>query len=209
MAGIAIGVNNFYYGIVETDTEKDWSVKDVKRVRFLNEISVEPEQEVAKAFGDNQTAAKATNNGDITVSTTFVSIPLEDKAVLTGSKVEDGVVRFNKDDIPPEVAVVFERTNHDGSSEWLGFYKGTFTRPTENGKTKEEGIDFQNAEVEGTFIPRIRDGDTHIMAVDNKGETTNRDKVFTELFGGTFEDITTPAQNEEDITEQNEEDALA
>lgn len=198
MAGIAIGVNNFYYGLVDKDTEKEWTVKDVKRIRFLNEISVEPEQDVAKAYGDNQTAAKATNNGDITLSTTFVSVPLEDKAILSGAKYEDGLVRYNKDDIPPEVAVIFERTNHDGSSEWLGFFKGTFTRPTENGKTKEEGIDFQNAEVEGTFIPRLRDGDTHVIVSDGKGETTNRDKLFQELFGVAYEDVSTSSDSTEE-----------
>lgn len=199
MAGIAIGVNNFYYGIVETDTEKEWKVKDVKRIRFLNEISVEPEQDVVKAFGDNQTAAKATNNGDISLSTTFVSIPQKDKAILAGAKYEDGMVKFNKDDIPPEVAVVFERTNHDGSSEWLGFFKGTFTRPSEGGKTKEESLEFQDASVEGTFIPRIHDGGTHLMTVDKKDETANRDKLFQALFGVDYAGVTEASTDAESV----------
>ena len=196
MAGIPIGVTNFYYGLVKADDTATWTVDQVKRIKFLNEITVESEQDVAKAFGDNQTAAKATFNGDITVSTTFVNIPAEDKAILSGARYEEGIVRFNKDDIPPEVAVVFERTLHDGSSEWLGLYKGTFTRPSENGKTKEEGIDFQNAEVEGTFIPRDKDGDTHILVTDDKGVTVNRDKLFTEMFGKTYDAIVNPTDPE-------------
>ena len=52
MAGIPIGVTNFYYGLVKADDTDTWTVDQVKRIKFLNEITVESEQDVAKAFGD-------------------------------------------------------------------------------------------------------------------------------------------------------------
>lgn len=186
MAGIAIGVDNFYYAEVLTDSAAGFTTGEIKRVKFLNEISIEPEQDTAKAYGDNQTAAMAVSNGDLEISTTFVTVPHEDRAVLAGATVEGGAVKYHKDDVPPDVAIVWERTNHDGSSEWFACYKGKFMRASIAGKTKEDSYEFQNAEMSGSFIPREADGFTHGSYYDEKGETTGRDKAFKDAFGKAF-----------------------
>lgn len=186
MAGIAVGVDNFYYAKVTKDDESGFETSEIKRVRYLNNISVEPAQEIAKAFGDNTTAGIAVSNGDLEIGATFVTVPLEDRAELAGGTVEDGSVQYHKDDIPPDVAMLFERTNHDGSSEWLGVYKGKFMRASINGATKEDSYEFQNSEMSGTFVPRVSDGFSHGEFYDDKGETTGRDKAFMRTFGKAF-----------------------
>lgn len=186
MAGIAVGVDNFYYAKVTKDDETGFETGAIKRVRYLNNISVEPAQETAKAFGDNQTAAIAVSNGDLEIGATFVTVPMEDRAELSGATVTDGSVQYHKDDIPPDVAMLFERTNHDGTSEWFGVYKGKFMRAAINGATKEDSYEFQNSEMSGTFVPRVADGFTHGSYFDEKGATIGRDKAFMDTFGKAF-----------------------
>ncbi|EIS6533725.1 Ig-like domain-containing protein [Staphylococcus pseudintermedius] len=189
VAGIAIGVTNFYWAPIQTDDGSKWEVKGGHRTRFLKEIEVDRPQETEEEYGDNIVAATAVSNGKLSVKTTFVSIPAEQKAFLAGAKKGEGGFKYGANDIPPDVAVVFERTNHDGSSEWVGLFKGKFTRPSLNGQTKQDKVEFQNDEVEGSFVDRLFDESSHVTGFDKKGEHKGRDYVFTETFGKTFDEF--------------------
>ncbi|MFO3691182.1 major tail protein [Staphylococcus felis] len=189
VSGIAIGVTNFYWAAIETDTDENWEVKSGHRTRFLKEIEVDRPQEVEEEYGDNMVAATAVSNGKLSVKTTFVSVPAEQKAFLAGAKKGEGGFKYGANDIPPDVAVVFERTNHDGSSEWVGLFKGKFTRPSLNGQTKQDKVEFQNDEVEGSFVDRLFDESSHVTGYDDKGSTKGRDYVFAETFGKTFDEF--------------------
>ncbi|PTH57656.1 major tail protein [Staphylococcus agnetis] len=189
VSGIAIGVTNFYWAPIESDTDKAWKVKSGHRTRFLKEIEVDRPQEVEEEYGDNMVAATAVSNGKLSVKTTFVSIPAEQKAFLAGAKKGKNGFKYGANDIPPDVAVVFERTNHDGSSEWVGLFKGKFTRPNLSGQTKQDKVEFQNDEVEGSFVDRLYDESSHVTGFDKKGANTGRDYVFTETFGKTFDEF--------------------
>ncbi len=69
----------------------------------------------------------------------------------------------------------------------VGLPKGIFTRPAINGQTKEDGTEFQNNEIEAQFMDREVAGFANdksvLFAVDEKGSTTNRDALFTKIFG--------------------------
>ncbi|WP_019165871.1 major tail protein [Staphylococcus delphini] len=189
VSGIAIGVTNFYWAPIKTDDGSKWEVKGGHRTRFLKEIEVDRPQETEEEYGDNIVAATAVSNGKLSVKTTFVSIPSEQKAFLAGAKKGEGGFKYGANDIPPDVAVVFERTNHDGSSEWVGLFKGKFTRPNLSGQTKQDKVEFQNDEVEGSFVDRLFDESSHVTGFDKKGEHKGRDYVFTETFGKTFDEF--------------------
>ncbi|GAB5757423.1 hypothetical protein JMUB7514_27710 [Staphylococcus aureus] len=54
-------------------------------------------------------AATAVSNGKLSVKTTFVTVPADDKAFLNGAKKGVGGYKYGAKDIPPDVAIVFER----------------------------------------------------------------------------------------------------
>lgn len=206
VSGIAIGITNFYWAPIKTDTGEKFEVGDGHRTRFLKEIEVDRPQEVEEEYGDNMVAATAVSNGKLSVKTTFVSIPPEQKAFLSGAKKGKNGFKYGANDIPPDVAVVFERTNHDGSSEWVGLFKGKFTRPSLNGQTKQDKVEFQNDEVEGSFVDRLYDESSHVTGFDKKGTNAGRDYVFTETFGKTFEEFTQSLNK--DLTMEEDKKAM-
>lgn len=189
VSGIAIGVTNFYWAPIKTDDGEKFEVESGHRTRFLKEIEVDRPQEVEEEYGDNMVAATAVSNGKLSVKTTFVSIPAEQKAFLAGAKKGKNGFKYGANDIPPDVEVVFERTNHDGSSEWVGLFKGKFTRPNLSGQTKQDKVEFQNDEVEGSFVDRLYDESSHVTGFDKKGANAGCDYVFTETFGKTFDEF--------------------
>lgn len=134
-------------------------------------------------------AATAVSNGKLSVKTTFVTVPADDKAFLNGAKKGTGGYKYGAKDIPPDVAIVFERRNHDESSEWVGLFKGKFTRSSIKGQTKQDKVEFQNDDVEGNFIDRLFDESSHVTGYDAKGSTTGGDYVFMEMFGKTYDEF--------------------
>lgn len=186
----AINVNDFHYGILADDN----TVDSVERVRFLQEITVEAQQEIAKAFGDGEIAEMAVSNGPMTVSGQFHKVPQEDKEAIFGLKKVGGLSSYGSKSNPPYLAIVFTLENQDGGKEWYGLVKGKFTMPSVNGTTKEESIEFGNESVEGEFMSREIDGEPvmRLSGVDEAGETTVRDEIFQAVFGQPHPDADTP-----------------
>ena len=177
------GVSEFYYGVVGDGI----TATEVERVRYLQNITVEMGQEIVKAHGDNAVAEMATSSGDITVSSQFHKIPIEDKQVLLGLETNNGLTAIGSSDNAPYVGVIFAKTFEDGSHEYVGLPKGIFTRPSIEGQTKEDGVEFSSEEMEAEFMDRevtgFEDDKSVIFAADEKGETTNRDALFLAIYG--------------------------
>lgn len=177
------GVDEFHYGEIGEGIVAAY----IERVKFMQTINVEMPQEIVRARGDNKTAEMAVSSGDVSVTSGFHKIPLEDKQRLLGLEVVDGLTSMGSEDNPPYVAVVFAKTYEDGSREYVGLPKGLFTRPNITGNTKGEGVEFSSEEIAAQFMDRKVEGFTKdksvIFAYDPPGETTDRDKLFMKIFG--------------------------
>lgn len=187
------GVDEFYYSVLDPSDETVIVKSLPERIKFLQEISVSANQELAKAFGDNSVAEIATSNGEVEVSGKFHKIPKEDLITILGLETtESGLFAYGKDDNPPYVAVVFARTYEDGSKEWVGLPKGKFIRPENSSQTKEDGVEFSSDEIEAQFMDRKVKGfngeKSTVFAVTKKGETEARDKLFDAIFGRPYPD---------------------
>jgi len=187
-------VEEFYYAVLDgTDTVTGTP----QRVKFLQNISIEMPQDIVRAYGDGVTAEMAVSNGDISVTSAFHKIPMEDRAALFGlEKTEGGLYSYGSTDNPPYVACVFAKTREDGSAEWVGLPKGMFMRPGISGSTKTEGVEFTSDEVTAQFMDRevvgFNEEKSVIFGEDAKGSTVARDAVFTAIFGQAYPGAGTP-----------------
>lgn len=177
------GVDEFYYGEVGEGVVASF----IERVKFLQNINVEMPQEITRARGDNKTAEMAVSSGDISVTSGFHKIPIEDKQKLLGLEVVEGITAMGSEDNPPYVGVIFAKTYEDGSREFVGLPKGIFTRPNVTGQTKGENTEFSSEEISAQFMDREVDGFSKeksvLFAYDPAGETVNRDALFLKIFG--------------------------
>ncbi len=178
----AINVNDFHYAVLD---DTNTVTGEIERVKFLQEITVEAQQEIVKAYGDGEVAEMATSNGPMTVSGQFHKIPEEDKSALFGLTKVGALDAYGPNSNPPYVAVVFTIENQDGGKSWYGLVKGKFTMPSVAGSTKEESVEFGNETVEGEFMSREISGQKvmRLRGTDAPGETTVRDEIFQAVFG--------------------------
>lgn len=192
------GVSEFFYGIIGDGTTAD----KVYRVEFLQEIEVESDGEIEKAYGDNRTAELAFAGGDTTVTSKFHKIPMEDQKRLFGYEEQDGIMARGSNDVPPYVAAVFAKTYEDGSREYVGLPKGMFMPPSIEGETKEDSPEFSSQEIEAEFMDREVEGFTEeknmltVEAEDGKDDE-KREALFEMLFGDEYEEITESDEDDE------------
>lgn len=177
------GLSEFYYQVEGGELNE---VKDPERIKYLQEISVTKDQEVEKAYGDNQVAEMAVANGTIEVEAGFHKLPLEDRVALFGlEENEDGLVAVGND-TPPYVAVMFAKTMEDGSREYVGLPKGMFTFPELEGNTKEDGVEFSSDSSTGEFMQAPVEGfdkeKSMLLGHDAKGSTTMYDAIRKAIF---------------------------
>lgn len=177
------GVDEFYYGVVGDAL----ITTAIERVKFLQNITVNMPQEIVRAYGDNMTAELAVSSGDVSVTSGFHKIPIEDKQKLLGWETVEGLTATGSNDNPPYVACVFAKTYEDGSKEYVGLPKGMFTRPSVSGDSKAASTTFSSEEITAQFMDREVTGFSEeksvIFAEDAKGATVNRDALFLKIFG--------------------------
>lgn len=177
------GLTEFYYKVHGEDVQK---VTD-QRIKYLQEISVSKDQDIEKAYGDNQVAEMAVANGTIEVEAGFHKLPLEDRVALFGlEKSEDGIVSVGND-TPPYVAVMFAKTMEDGSREYVGLPKGLFTFPELEGNTKEDGVEFSSDSTTAEFmqapVKGFEEEKAMLLGHDAKGTSVMKDAIWESIFG--------------------------
>lgn len=177
-----VGIDKFYYAILTEDNENEATYEDMVRVPYIQNVSIESEQEVAKAYGDNTVAEMAVSTGVTTVELQFHAIPLEDRVALLGLEDEDGMVVQKSQVQPPYVAIILEKTKADGSVELVGLTKGMFTLPPTEASTKEDTLEFGNDTISGEFSARAYDDVAQLFAHIDKDDTEKRTKFINKVF---------------------------
>lgn len=178
--GGTIGIDKFYYGVLVEDLETGATYNEKVRVPYIQNISLETEQEIAKAYGDNKVAEMAVSTGVSTLEMQFHAIPLEDRVALLGlEQNEDGLVIQRSQTNPPYVAVVLEKTTTDGA-ELLGLTKGMFMLPATEAQTKEDSLEFGSDTISGEFSARVFDDVSIVRVRVGKDDDVKR-KAFMDM----------------------------
>lgn len=177
-----VGIDKLYYAILDEDTEAGATYQEKVRLPYVQNVSIEPEQEIAKAYGDNTVAEMAVSTGVTTVEFQFHTIPLEDRVALLGLEDEDGMIIQKSQVQPPYVAMVLEKTKADGSAELVGLTKGMFTLPPTDASTKEDTLEFGNDTISGEFSARSYDDVSQVFIHVDKDDTEKREKFMSKVF---------------------------
>src|SRR5690625_1751700 len=178
-----VGVDKLYYAILKEDTEEKANYEEMVRLPYVQNVSIETEQEIAKAYGDNKVAEMAVSTGVSTVEFQFHTLPLGDRVALLGLSEDDEGLIVQKSQVnPPNVAVVLEKTKADGSAELVGLAKGMFTLPATEAQTKEDTLEFGNDTISGEFSGRNFDDVSQVFAHVEKDDDEKRKALMDKVF---------------------------
>lgn len=157
MSKILIGLDNFHYSLVSTDTSA--GVTYVAPVALAGAVSVgvNLNSEVTTIFADDGPFDTAENMGQIELDITIVDCTQEDYAVLMGHTITGGVVQESVSDQPPDLAFGFRALRSNSAYSYIWLLKGKFSKPEVKHETKADKLVFQTLTFKGKFTQRIYD----------------------------------------------------
>lgn len=180
------GLRGFVYCKLEKDDETGTKyATEVKKLTGARNVNITPQLAEGSLYGDDQLLESESSVSAVDVSIELANLTLEEEADLTGNKLENGVLKENKDAVPPEIAFGFMAPKSKiggGGFRMVWLLKGTAKPLTEEITTKEDNIEYQTPTVDYTFTPRLSDGEIKFKADTNAEEAPTPEQFFTSAF---------------------------
>ena len=155
---VRIGLDNFYYTPITTDTATDTTYGTAVRIMNITEATMNPNSTIETFFADDGPAEVFSQIGEIELSISVGELPPKDYAFLLGATYANGVVEYETTATAPDVAVSFRSQKSNGEYKYLCVYKGKFSVPEENFQTKADGVNFQPQTIMFKGVQRKSDG---------------------------------------------------
>jgi phi13 family phage major tail protein len=182
-----VNVLNLMYAKVIKDDASGTTYDTPKKIAEMISAEINPTTNSATNYADGGPTDVATALGPIQMTLQVRDLPLEVQADLLGHTLgQDGILRKNKNDKAPYVAIGFKvELATDGSTPKYGYkwyLKGMFVPQQENFQTRTEQPAFQNPQITATFIPRLSDGYWQFEARDDQEGFTGADQWFSKVW---------------------------
>lgn len=177
-----IGLKGFVVVGLTKDT-KDELKYDIK-IRSLTgakTVKISPKADTAKLYGDDKLLETTSALGEIEVELEVADLTYEDRGFLLGQEYEDGVLYESSNFNPPEVALGFKAQKSSGGYKYVWLTKGKFEPVEDEGKTKEDKIEYQTQKIKATFMPRIHD-DRYKISLDTDVSAITEEEFFGVAF---------------------------
>ena len=150
MSKKATGILNAYYAVY--DPAKN-AYKTPKAIKDLESLSITETYAEGSNYADNLRNIYIKELVGADLSLTFSTISREIEAEITGQKYLKGEVAYSTNATAPQVALLFEKTYSDGSTDRIVYYNCKLSKDNENGETKTDSFNFVEDTLSGQAIP--------------------------------------------------------
>lgn len=155
---VLIGLDNFYYAILNSDTTAGISYQTPVALKGALTVAYNPNSEVATLFADDGPYDTAETIGEIELEVGIADISQEDYAAIMGHTITGGVMAENSTDQPIDIAFGFRAKRSNTGYGYYWFLKGKFNKPSMDHETKGDTINWQTPTMTGKFTTRVYDG---------------------------------------------------
>jgi len=154
------GVDSLYYAIMTSDLSGSVAYSAPIFLAETAKISVDPSTNIANFFGDNRLQEQAQIVGAGKISLDVNTISLAVVADILGHALDgSGGIVYNYADQPPFIAIFYRRQKaKSGQYRFIKILKCKFTEGKDEAESTGENLKLQNDTLEGSFFPRIYDG---------------------------------------------------
>lgn len=150
MSKKATGILNAYYAVYDP-AKKVYGIP--KPIKDLESLSITETYAEGSNYADNLRNIYIKELVGADLSLTFSSISREIEAELTGQGFEKGEVAYSTNANAPRIALLFEKTYSDGSTDRIVYYNCKLSKDNENGETKTDSFNFVEDTLSGQAIP--------------------------------------------------------
>ncbi|SDY69518.1 major tail protein [Thermoactinomyces sp. DSM 45892] len=178
---VPVGVRDLFYAILEKDDNTSITYKKPVRMAKAIEVKISPSTEQEVLYADDSPSEVANTFGECSMEINCDDLTIETQAQLLGHTIVNGVLKKNKDDLAPYVAVGFRSIKSNKKYRYFWMLKGKFSLPKQELKTQEGSPEFQTPTIEGSFLPRDFDGNWQFAGDEDSPEFTQGATWFNEV----------------------------
>ena len=150
MSKKATGILNAHYAVYDP-AKKVYGTP--KAIKDLESLSITETYAEGSNYADNLRNIYIKELIGADLSLTFSSISRAIEAELTGQGFEKGEVAYSTNANAPRIALLFEKTYSDGSTDRIVYYNCKLSKDNENGETKTDSFNFVEDTLSGQAIP--------------------------------------------------------
>lgn len=177
-----IGLKGFVVVELTKDTKDELKYDTkIKPLVGARNVKISPKTDTAKLYGDDMLLETTSALGEIDVELEVGDLPYEDRGFLLGQKYKDGILYESSTFNPPEVALGFKAQKSSGGYKYVWLTKGKFEPVEDEGKTKEDKVEYQPQKIKATFMPRIHD-EMYKLSLDSDFSSKTADEFFSVAF---------------------------
>lgn len=169
-----IGLQDISIAILKKDDNTGVTYDPVEKLERSVSAKITPKSNSENLYSDDNIEDIAVNFSQIDVEIELNQLSMASRAKLLGSKIVNGILVENKDDITtaPYTALIFKSKKLNGKYRYVCLYKGKWELVEDDYSTQEDKIKTSTAKVKGTFMARTYDGNYRLMAdSDDEGVT--------------------------------------
>lgn len=170
----AIGLKDISIAVLEQDDNNGVKYGAVEKLERSVSAKITPKSNSENLYSDDSIEDVAVNFSEVDVEIELNQLGMASRSKMLGSKVVNGVLIENKDDITtaPYTALIFKAKKLNGSYRYVCLLKGKWQLVEDNYNTQEDKIKTTTAKIKGTFMARVFDGNYKLVA-DGDDSSTN------------------------------------
>lgn len=150
MSKKATGILNAHYAVYDPAKQ---AYKAPKAIKDLETLSITESYAEGSNYADNLRNIYIKELVGADLSLTFSNISREIEAELTGQTFDKGELEYKTSAVAPQIALLFEKTYSDGTSDRIVYYNCKLSKDNENGETKTDSFNFVEDTLSGQAIP--------------------------------------------------------
>ena len=167
----ATGISNAHYAVFDT-TKQVFGVP--KPIKDLETLSITETYAEGSNYADNLRNIYIKELVGADLSLTFSNISRAIEAELTGQTYASGELEYKTSAVAPQIALLFEKTYSDGTSDRIVYYNCKLAKDNENGETKTDSFNFVEDTLSGQAIPMSGT----VKTKENQGTTVTLNGVL-------------------------------
>lgn len=150
------GVSKLYYAPLTVDDQTSLTYDTPVYLPGIKEIGIVPKQNTEKLWAENKLWDQDTTLDEVEVTINRTDLSSAEEAALLGqTRATEGGVYASDTDVAPYIALLAEADKRNKEKRYIVLYKGKFSLPEDNAKTKEGKTEFQTPTIKGIFQTTI------------------------------------------------------
>lgn len=180
-----IGLKDISIAKLLTDDNGGTTYDTVEKLERSVSAKITPKSNSENLYSDDSIEDVVVNFSEISVEIELNQLSIASRAKLLGSKIVNGILIENKDDITtaPYTALIFKSKKLNGEHRYVCLFKGKWELVEDDYNTEEDKVKTTTPKLKGTFMARTSDGNYRLMAdTDDEGvDKADLESWFTKV----------------------------